>query len=148
MRLRTPLAVLGTAAIRSPVFAGVMIEVHGPARIAVAIDVRDGRAVGEAWSTGDKGVDAEDTIRRLADVGVATFEVTAIDRDGLLSGPDLALYERLVGLDRGAIVASGGIARVEDIVAVRGAGCAGVIIGRALYEGRISLADALEASVR
>ena len=52
-------AVVGTAAIRDPVFAGVMVEVHGPARIAVAIDVRDGRAVGDAWSTGDEGVDAD-----------------------------------------------------------------------------------------
>ena len=73
--------------------------VHGAARIAVAIDVRDGRAVGHGWSETDRGVDAVDAIGRLADQGVQTFEVTAIDRDGLLGGPDLALYERLVALD-------------------------------------------------
>jgi len=141
-------AVVGTAAIRDPAFAGRLVTTHGPARIAVAIDVRDGRAVGDAWSTGDQGVDAADTIRRLTDAGVETFEVTAIDRDGLLSGPDLYLYERLVRLDRGAIIGSGGVATVEDVVALRAAGCAGAIIGRALYEGRISMADALEVSVR
>ena len=141
-------AVVGTAAIRDPAFVGRLVATHGPARIAVAIDVREGRAVGDAWSTGDQGVDAADTILRLADVGVDTFEVTAIDRDGLLSGPDLDLYERLVRLDRGAIIGSGGVATVEDIVALRAAGCSGAIIGRALYEGRISLADALEVSVR
>lgn len=141
-------AVVGTAAIRDHAFAGRLITTHGPTKIAVAIDIRDDRAVGDAWSIGDEGVDAADTIRRLADVGVETFEVTAIDRDGLLGGPDLALYARLIGLDRGAIIASGGIASVEDVVAVRNVGCAGVIIGRALYEGRVTVADVLEASSR
>src|SRR3954454_13584131 len=75
-------AVLGTAAIRDPAFAGRMVSVHGPARIAVAINIGGGRAVGNAWSTSDPGVDAEEVIRRLADHGVQTFEVTAIDRDG------------------------------------------------------------------
>ena len=140
--------VVGTAAIRDPVLARRLVDVYRASRIAVAIDVREGRAVGDAWSISDHGVDAADTIRRLADVGVKTFEVTAIDRDGLLSGPDLDLYERLVRLDRGAIIGSGGVATVEDVVALREAGCAGAIIGRALYEGRISLADALEVSVR
>jgi phosphoribosylformimino-5-aminoimidazole carboxamide ribotide isomerase len=141
-------AVLGTAAIRDHGFAGRMVSVHGPERITVAIDVRGGRAVGNAWSVADDGVDAPEAIRRLADQGVKTFEVTAIDRDGLLTGPDLDLYERLVGLDRGDIIASGGIARTEDIAALRNAGCAGAIIGRALYEGSLTVPDALEASVR
>ena len=61
--------------------------------------------------------------------------MTAIERDGLLGGPDLALYERLVALDRGEIIASGGIATVDDLRAVRDIGCAGAILGRALYDG-------------
>ena len=73
--------------------------------------------------------------------------MTAIERDGLLSGPDLRLYERLVRLDRGAIIGSGGIASVDDVAALRDVGCAGVIIGRALYEGRVSLRDALLATI-
>lgn len=141
-------AVIGTAAIRDPVFAGQMVDIHGPDAIAVAIDVRDGLAVGDAWSPSDAGVDAADMIRALADHGVATFEVTAIDRDGLLAGPDLALYERLIRLDRGAIIASAGIATVDDIAAIRAIGCRGAIIGRALYEGRLTLPDALDAATR
>ena len=93
-------------------------------------------------------MDAVDAIRRLADRGVQIFEVTAIDRDGLLGGPDLTLYERLVALDCGTIIASGGITSLADLVAVRGAGCGGAIIGRALYEGRLSLRDAIGASRR
>ncbi|HEX6867644.1 MAG TPA: 1-(5-phosphoribosyl)-5-[(5-phosphoribosylamino)methylideneamino] imidazole-4-carboxamide isomerase [Candidatus Limnocylindrales bacterium] len=139
-------AVVGTAAIRDAAFAGRLVGAHGPGRIAVAIDVREGRAVGRGWSATDPGVDAADAIRRLADAGVETFEVTAIERDGLLSGPNLALYEQLVALGRGAIVASGGIATVEDITAVRTVGCSGVIIGRALYEGRLTLRDAMDAT--
>jgi phosphoribosylformimino-5-aminoimidazole carboxamide ribotide isomerase len=81
----------------------------------------------------------------LADAGVGIFEVTAIDRDGTHRGPDLALYERLVASGRGSIIASAGISSVGDIQAVRSAGCAGAIIGRALYDGRFSIADALGA---
>lgn len=136
-------AVVGTAALRDPAFAERLIAAHGADRIVAAIDVRDGRAIGHGWSTDDAGIDAVDAVRRLADAGVRTFEVTAIDRDGLLEGPDLALYDRLVGLGRGSIVASGGIATLDDLRAVRARGCSGAIIGRALYEGRIELAEAV-----
>jgi phosphoribosylformimino-5-aminoimidazole carboxamide ribotide isomerase len=138
--------VIGTAAIEDPAFAGRLVAVHGSARIAVAIDVRRGLAVGHGWATGTPGIDAAAAVRRLADVGVETFEVTAVERDGLLDGPDLDLYERLVGLDRGSIIASGGIASVDDIRAVRAIGCTGAIVGRAIYEERLDLGDALTLS--
>ena len=80
------------------------------------------------------------------DQGITTFEVTAIDRDGLLEGPDLGLLRRAIALNRGRIIASGGIASVQDTAAVRSIGCAGAIIGRALYEGQLSLRDALSAA--
>jgi phosphoribosylformimino-5-aminoimidazole carboxamide ribotide isomerase len=136
-------AVIGTAALEDPAFAGRLVDAHGTARIAVAIDVRDGVAVGHSWTTGAAGVDAGDAIRGLADVGVETFEVTAIERDGLMEGPNLVLYERLVGLHRGSIIASGGITTLGDLRAVRDAGCTGAFVGRALYEGRLDLQDAL-----
>jgi phosphoribosylformimino-5-aminoimidazole carboxamide ribotide isomerase len=139
-------AVVGTAALRDPAFARRLVEAHGAARVAVAIDVRDGWAVGHGWSLGADGIEATDAIRQLADAGIDTFEVTAIERDGLLEGPNLALYERLVQLGRGAIIASGGIASLEDVLAVRDLGCSGVIIGRAIYEGRIDLSEALAAT--
>lgn len=136
-------AVVGTAALRDPGFAGRLVAAHGADRIVAALDVRGGRAVGHGWAPGAAGVDATEVLRRLADAGVTTFEVTAIDRDGLLGGPDLRLYEGLVRMGRGAIVASGGIASVEDLRAVQGIGCTGAIVGRAIYEGRIRLADAI-----
>jgi phosphoribosylformimino-5-aminoimidazole carboxamide ribotide isomerase len=135
--------VIGTAALRDPAFAGRLVDAHGSARIAVAIDVRDGNAVGHGWTMGATTVDAAVAMERLSDVGVETFEVTAIDRDGLLEGPDPELYRRLVALGRGSIIASGGVTTLEDISAVRAIGCSGAILGRALYEGRLDLERAL-----
>lgn len=139
--------VVGTAALRDPMFAGQLVAVHGPERVVAAIDIRAGRAVGHGWAAETAAVDAVDAIRRLADVGITTFEVTAIDRDGLLEGPDLPLYERLVRLERGSIIASGGIASIQDLLTVRDAGCTGAIVGRALYEGRLDLKAALSVAV-
>lgn len=135
--------VLGTAVLQDPAFAGRLVGTHGAAGVAVAVDVRDGRAVGHGWTADAPGIDAAEAIRRLADVGVETFEVTAIERDGLLQGPNLGLYERLVRLDMGAIIASGGISTIDDLTAVRDIGCRGTIVGRALYEGHLDLGDAL-----
>lgn len=136
-------AIIGTAALRDPAFAGRLVATHGADRIAAAIDVREGRAIGHGWATDAAGIDAGGAIERLADVGVTTFEVTAIERDGLLEGPNLDLYERLVQLDRGSIIASGGITTLEDLREVRGRGGSGAIVGRALYEGQLDLAQAI-----
>jgi phosphoribosylformimino-5-aminoimidazole carboxamide ribotide isomerase len=136
-------AVIGTAALVDPDLAGRLVRTWGAARIAIAIDVRDGRAVGHGWSSSDTGVDAVDAVVRLAGAGVATFEVTAIAQDGLLSGPDLALYRRMVGLGIGDVIASAGIASAADLRAVRDLGCRGAIVGRALYDGTLALDEAL-----
>ena len=132
-------AAVGTAALRDPVFARELVERHGPSRIVGSIDIRDGQALGEGWRPGAAGVPAGDAIGMLADAGIDTFEVTAIERDGSLEGPDLELLRSLVALERGRIIASGGVASIEDVLAVQAAGCAGAIVGKAIYEGRIDL---------
>ena len=136
--------VLGTAAIREPALASVAIARHGQASVVVAVDVREGIVRVEGWQSG-AGVAPDDLIRRLSDEGVKTFEVTAIDRDGLLGGPDLALIGRLVALDRGSIIASGGIRSTADLRAVAALGCRGAIVGRALYDGSLTVVEALAA---
>ena len=138
--------VLGTAALRDPAFAAAAVKVHGVDRVAVAIDVREGRASGDGWDATAATTDAFEAMTVLADVGVTTFEVTAIDRDGLLQGPDLELLTRAAALGMGRIIASAGISSVDDIAAVRAIGCAGAIVGRALYEGQLSLRDALSTA--
>lgn len=140
-------AVIGTAALADPAFAGRLVAAHGVRSVAAAIDVRDGRAIGHAWSTVAPSVDIVDAIASLAGAGVETFEVTAIDRDGLLGGPDLDLYRRIVALDRGRVIASGGIATLQDLRALRDIGCAGAIVGRALYTKQLDLVDLVAFAV-
>jgi phosphoribosylformimino-5-aminoimidazole carboxamide ribotide isomerase len=135
--------VVGTAALRDPAFAGRLVRDHGAERIVAAIDVREGMALGDGWTSGAAGLDATQAVNLLADQGVRTFAVTAIDRDGRLEGPDTDLLAAMVSLDRGAVIASGGISSLADLEQVRGLGCTGAIVGRALYDGRIKLAEAL-----
>ena len=136
-------AVIGTAALQDPGFVGRLVARFGAERIAVALDVRDSLAIGEGWVPGAPGVPADQALSALADRGARTFIVTAIERDGLLGGPNLELLGRMVALGRGEVVASAGLASLEDIAAVRALGCAGAIVGRALYEGRVDLAAAV-----
>jgi phosphoribosylformimino-5-aminoimidazole carboxamide ribotide isomerase len=138
--------VVGTAALVDPAFAGRLVAHHGADRVVAAIDVRDGLALGDAWRPGAQGVLPADAMTALAESGVTTFAATAIERDGRLEGPDLALLESLVVLGRGRVIASGGIGSIEDLRRVREIGCMGAIVGKALYEGRIELARALEAT--
>jgi phosphoribosylformimino-5-aminoimidazole carboxamide ribotide isomerase len=132
-------AVIGTALLRDPDLAAILVARHGPDRLVASIDVRDGMALGEGWREGAPGLPAAEAVAGLAAAGIETFEVTAIERDGLLEGPDLDLLRSLVGLGSRRIIASGGIASIDDVIAVQAAGCAGAIVGRALYEGRIDL---------
>jgi phosphoribosylformimino-5-aminoimidazole carboxamide ribotide isomerase len=135
--------VIGTAALRNPAFAGELVVRYGSDRVVAAIDVRAGTAVGEGWDPNATGADPSRAVGRLADAGVAMFAVTAIERDGRLEGPDLDLLRSIIELDRGAVIASGGVASLEDIGAVRALGCRGAILGRAIYDGRIDLSLAL-----
>ena len=137
--------VIGTAALSDPAFVGAAIERHGPDRIAIALDIRGGRAIGDGWVPGAAGVPMADALARLAAVGVAIFAVTAIERDGLLGGPDLALLDACVNLTGAAVLASGGMRSIADLDAVRRLGCAGAIVGRAIYDGSLDLELAIAA---
>ncbi len=138
--------VLGTAALLQPDLVAELVARFGSDRIAVALDVRDGLAVGQGWvSRRGDGIPVEEAMTRLQQAGVAIFEVTAIERDGTLEGPDIALLERLTALGGPRVIASAGVRSVADLQAIRAIGCAGAIIGRALYEGHLSVAAALAA---
>jgi phosphoribosylformimino-5-aminoimidazole carboxamide ribotide isomerase len=134
--------VVGTAAIRDVRFANDLVARHGADQVVVALDVREGQVRGDAWSTG-AGIEVDAALRALADVGVVVFEVTAIERDGTLEGPDVELLQRLVALNRGEIIASGGIRSIDDLRSLRDVGCAGAIVGRALYEATLDLREAI-----
>jgi len=136
--------VVGTAAAIDREFIPRAVAAGGGSRLAVGVDVRGGYAMIRGW-TEATGLRADDLARRVVDQGVTTVIHTDVMRDGMLGGPDLdgALALRAVGA---AVIASGGVASLDDIRAVGAAGLAGVIVGRALYEGRFRLAEALEAA--
>ena len=142
-------AVIGSSALADAGFAADAVARHGADQVAVAIDVRDGQAVGNAWRDGAPGLPVEAALADLAAAGVRWFEVTAIERDGSLEGPDLELLQRVIAaLPEGRIVAAGGIATAEDMLAAWTIGCAGAIVGRGLYEGTFDLESAVRATRR
>ena len=136
-------AVVGTAALSHPDLVERLIGRFGAERIAIALDVRDGMAVGQGWVRGASGVPVEQALAGLSGRGARTFVVTAIERDGLLNGPNVELLGRIVALGRGDIIASAGISSLADISSVRAIGCLGAIVGRAIYEGRVDLSAAV-----
>lgn len=138
--------VLGTGVLRSPAFAAEVVVAFGHDRVAVAIDVRAGRVVGDAWQAAGRSADLESVLAVLVEAGVRTFEVTAIERDGSLAGPDLELFVRVrAALSTASVIASGGIRSIDDVLAVRRLGCSGAIVGRAIYEGTLNVAEAIAA---
>jgi phosphoribosylformimino-5-aminoimidazole carboxamide ribotide isomerase len=137
--------VIGTAALRDPEFVERALALHGPARIAIALDVRDELAVGDGWVSGAPGLPVAEVVAQLGGLGVETFAVTAIERDGLLGGPDLSLLARVIEATDAAVLASGGIRSVADLEAVRQIGCAGAIVGRAIYDGSLDLRSAIQS---
>jgi phosphoribosylformimino-5-aminoimidazole carboxamide ribotide isomerase len=137
-------AVLGTAAAIDPAIVPAALAAVGADRIAVGIDARDGRVAIRGW-TETSELAPETLARRVAGEGVRTVIYTDVSRDGMLSGPDIDGARRLQAAGV-MVIASGGVGSAADLRAVRQAGLAGAIVGRALYEGRLTLAEALEAS--
>jgi phosphoribosylformimino-5-aminoimidazole carboxamide ribotide isomerase len=137
-------AILGTAALRDPGFAEAMVARHGPDRIVVSVDVRDGRVAAAGW-TEQTDTRAAAALTQLRERGVSRFVFSCIERDGVLAGPDLTALGaacEVVG-DDDEIVYSGGVAGVEDLLSLRAAALAplrGVIVGTALFEGRLTVA--------
>lgn len=136
-------AVLGTEAIADAGFLRRCLEEHGD-RIVVAVDTDGGRVRVRGW-TEDAGR-YEEVLGRLADEGAPRFLVTAVARDGTLEGPDVELYRRTVALTDRPVLASGGVARLEDLRALAATGVEAAVVGKALYEGMFTLPEALEAA--
>ena len=141
--------VLGSALISSPVLARVLTERYGPDRIVAALDVRDGQALGDGWVEGARGAEAIGLAQTLAQKGIRWFAVTAIARDGQMSGPDYELLERVrTAIPGAAIIASAGVSSLDDVRELAARGFEAAITGRALYEGTFTLAQGLQAAVR
>lgn len=138
--------IIGTAAYRDPSLLATALERHGE-RIAVAVDVRDGTVSVAGWVEGT-GLAPEAAVAAMQERGVSTFVFTDADRDGMLSGPDLEQVARVAAVVSGSFVYSGGIGALDHLAALRALALdnlTGVISGKALYERRFGVAEAIAA---
>lgn len=137
--------VIGTAALEDPDFVREAAAAH-PGRIVVAVDARDGFVATKGWADVST-VPVAELGRRFEDAGVAALLFTDVGRDGLLKGCNVEATTALAAEVAIPVIASGGVAGIEDIRALVGKpGIEGVITGRALYDGRLDLAEALKAA--
>jgi phosphoribosylformimino-5-aminoimidazole carboxamide ribotide isomerase len=135
---------VGTVAFREPALLDRLVARHG-VRICVTADTLDGTVRVAGWEE-DAGVQVVDAIRELSARGVGAFLVTAIERDGTMAGHDLRLLAAVRAATDAIVLASGGVGTVAHVVACRAAGADGVVVGRALLSGAISLTETLAAA--
>jgi phosphoribosylformimino-5-aminoimidazole carboxamide ribotide isomerase len=136
--------VVGTAAAIDPDFLPAVAPEIPPERVAVGIDARGGRVAVRGW-TEISPLTTLELARRARDAGFHTLVYTDVARDGMLEGPDVSGALRLQS-EGGAVIVSGGVASLADLQRAAEAGLSGAIVGRALYEGRFDLPQALRAS--
>ncbi len=147
--LGAAVAIVGTAAIRDPAFLEAACATF-PERVALGLDARGGMLVTSGW-TEATAARATEFARRASDLPLAAIIYTEVQRDGMLEGPDLDGLSAVASATRIPVIASGGVSSVQDIQALRSLvpqGVVGAIIGKALYDGRLTLEAALHAAAR
>jgi phosphoribosylformimino-5-aminoimidazole carboxamide ribotide isomerase len=138
--------VIGTAAYTDVDFLDEAVAEFGD-RVVVSVDARDGLLAASGWSEQTE-IPMESVVERLGGRGVRRFVYSSIDHDGTLSGPDVDGARRIAAAVRGSFIYSGGVASLADIrslVALRQVNLSGVIVGKALYEGRFTVGEAQQA---
>ncbi len=139
--------ILGTAAVEKPALVEDFLQELGPERVLVAVDAREGRVALKGWVESSEW-DALEFARRMQGLGVREIIYTDIMRDGTLEGPNLVALERMARGTELSLIASGGVSSLDDLKNLQGLaplGVTGAIVGRALYAGKFSLAEALAA---
>jgi phosphoribosylformimino-5-aminoimidazole carboxamide ribotide isomerase len=133
--------ILGTAAIEQPEIVEEISEQH-PASVMVSLDAKDGEVLVSGWTEGT-GLDPAEAAARYEELGAGAILFTDVDVEGQLEGVQTDTVERVVDVVDIPVVASGGVATLDDIDALREAGAAAVVVGTALYEGRFTLREAM-----
>ncbi|MFZ9228900.1 MAG: 1-(5-phosphoribosyl)-5-[(5-phosphoribosylamino)methylideneamino]imidazole-4-carboxamide isomerase [Prochlorococcaceae cyanobacterium] len=138
--------ILGTVALEQPELVAQLAEQH-PERIVVGIDAKNGKVATRGWLT-ESSTEATELAQRLSDMGIAAIISTDIATDGTLAGPNLTALRAMADASSVPVIASGGIGTVEhllSLLSLEPLGVGGVIVGRALYDGRVDLGEALAA---
>ncbi|MDX2093630.1 MAG: 1-(5-phosphoribosyl)-5-[(5-phosphoribosylamino)methylideneamino]imidazole-4-carboxamide isomerase [Kofleriaceae bacterium] len=132
--------VLGTAAVRAPDFVEDVCRAH-PGKVVIAVDARDGVVAVDGWTTSG-GITAIELGQRASTWGAAALLYTDVARDGLRGGPNIEATTALARAVDCEVIASGGVGSLDDLRALRDAGIASVVVGRALYDRRFTIDDA------
>ena len=133
--------IIGSMAVKNPEFVKEALEEFGADKIVVGIDAKDGFVATEGWLE-TSTVDFISLAKEMEKMGVQLFVYTDVNRDGTLTGPNFEHYEQLVAaLTTAKVIASGGIAEVADLTRLQEIGVAGAIVGKAYYNGNISLEE-------
>ena len=127
--------VIGTMAYREPEVIRKLVKKNAD-RVTISVDQMDGMVMVKGWKE-STGTTVADAISQFLAIGVDEFLLTSIDRDGTLQGPDIKTLADAAVSAR--IIASGGISSIEDVIKIRSAGCSSVIIGKAMYDGKVSI---------
>lgn len=136
--------IIGSMAVKNPDFVKAALDKFGSDKIVVGIDAKDGYVATEGWLE-TTTVDYISLAKEMEKMGVELFVYTDVDRDGTLTGPNFDHYERLVAeLTSAKVIASGGIAELSDLTKLQDIGVAGTIVGKAYYNGNISLDELKE----
>ena len=133
--------ILGTAAVENPEVVAEISETH-PGTVVVSLDAKGGEVVVSGWTEGT-GLDPAEAATRYEDLGAGAILFTDVDVEGRLEGVQTDRVERVVDAVDVPVIASGGVATLDDVRALKAAGAAAVVVGTALYEGEFSLADAM-----
>lgn len=130
---------IGSAAVRAPQMVRDVVRSVGSERVALAVDARDGRLAVQGWTDASE-LSPESFMRDFLDTGVRTFHCTDVSKDGMLRGPNLGWYDSLRrAFPEADLIAAGGVTTLNDLDALRQNDINGAVIGRALYEGSITL---------
>lgn len=133
--------VIGTLAFKNKELLKKILFSLGSERIVISVDHKDGEIVTHGWQK-NIGIKLIDAINEFLKMGFTEFLLTNVSRDGTLEGPDLKFLEQSCNLDKTNIIASGGISNIQDVMDVREKNPFGVILGKALYENKITIMDA------
>ena len=135
-----PKAVLGTFAFKNKEILPDILTKFGKDRIIISVDQLNGKIVIDGWQQ-TTGIDLISGVESFLKLGFSEFLMTSVDRDGTLLGPDLESLKKVCEIQNAKIIASGGISNIQDTIAVKKCGAFGVILGKALYDGKISIEE-------
>ena len=137
--------VIGTFAFKEPELLQKLLTKLGPEKIVISVDHKDGLIVTHGWQN-TTDIYLIDSINEFLHVGFTEFLLTNVNRDGTLQGPDLEFLKQACDLEKANVIASGGISNINDISKVKENNAWGVILGKALYENKITIEDAKKLS--